>query len=1341
MNKLWRIQWRDLVLGIITILTGVLLSRSFWRHGDQELKAEYLLQAQRAAGAVDLGEFRALSGAADDQERPEYGRLKQQLMLTRRAFPESRFLYLMGQNPNGEFFFYIDSELPGSPDESPPGQSFTEATDVLRRAFSEGSAVVEGPVKDDGAVWVSALAPLLDPDDGRVIAVFGVEVEATGWNRLILGRVILPVTLSILLAVFFLASGLYLHHRSCLPARLCPGWFSVHAEFYITLALGLLITALVGWATHDNEKQSRQEAFEQLAAASTGSISTYLRDLETFRLRGLVDFYEASQFVDPQEFLTYTTALATDPRVQAWDWVPVVAAQERQQFVEKTRQDGLAGFAIWELNARERRIYAQEREVYYPILYVSPLQGNEAAVGYDLASEPFRRAALEAAASSGLTAATDPILLVQGAENQMGLVAARPVYGSGTPGDQRGFVLATLRMDDLLHSALGARPGYEPTLFVDFYQLQEGGLPLLLASNAPEAITEAHIQGQLLDHPYGDLTFSQPFFAFGKAYLMLAHPGPAFVRLYPVQEGWIALLSGMAITILLALWINAYATRQAVLEELVTERTAELRESEEQYRGLFEAESDAIFLIDNEEGRILQANQAACALYGYSRAELLVLCNTDLSAEPEQTRKTTRENEPDPNRVVAIPLRWHRRKDGTAFPVEITARLFVYKGRLVHIAAVRDISQRVEAEKTLHLQSTALNSAANAIVITDRQGTIQWANPAFTVLTGYAFEEAVGKNPRQLVKSGVHGPDFYRQMWDVILSGRAWRGEITNRRKDGELYDEEMALTPVKNGNGEITHFIAIKQDVSERKQHERELEAVAAVSAALRAASTRAEMLPIILDQLATLLNADGAALVLRDAGSGELALEAARGEFEKALRKRLGPGEGLSGAVMENGKPFVTQDISRESGEICSFAFEVVRAVACIPLIVEMESTGVLWIGRRSPIAPNEIRLMSAVADIAANAIHRETLREETIRQLERLAALRAIDQALTSNVDLRVMLKFILAQVTSQLKADAAAVLLLNPHTMELQYVEGRGFRTREIESARVRLGRGEAGRVAAEQKTMLLPDLAAEHSWRAPIILKEGFVSYFATPLVVKGQLKGVLEIFQRARFDPEPDWVNFFEMMAGQIAIAIENTQLFENLQRSNTELSLAYDATLEGWSRAMDLRDEETEGHTRRVTDLTLRLARMVGMSEEELVHVRRGALLHDIGKLGVPDSILLKPGPLDEEEWAVMRCHPQLAYDMLWPIAYLRPALDIPYCHHEKWDGTGYPRGLKGELIPLAARTFAVVDVYDALISDRPYRSAWTEEEAFATIRAGSGAHFDPEIIKIFFEMMAKQD
>jgi HD-GYP domain-containing protein (c-di-GMP phosphodiesterase class II) len=217
-------------------------------------------------------------------------------------------------------------------------------------------------------------------------------------------------------------------------------------------------------------------------------------------------------------------------------------------------------------------------------------------------------------------------------------------------------------------------------------------------------------------------------------------------------------------------------------------------------------------------------------------------------------------------------------------------------------------------------------------------------------------------------------------------------------------------------------------------------------------------------------------------------------------------------------------------------------------------------------------------------------------------------------------------------------------------------------------------------------------------------------------------------------------MQFLQTLAGQAAIAIDNAQLFEHLQRSNQEVTQAYDTTLEGWARALELRDRETEGHTRRVTDLTMQLARYMGIADDELVNIYRGVLLHDIGKMGVPDQILRKTGPLIESEWVEMRKHPEYAFNLLAPIPYLRPALDIPYCHHEHWDGSGYPRGLKGEQIPLSARIFSIVDIWDALLSDRSYRKAWPEEKVIEYVKEISGTILDPKVVSVFLNMMGKK-
>ncbi len=194
---------------------------------------------------------------------------------------------------------------------------------------------------------------------------------------------------------------------------------------------------------------------------------------------------------------------------------------------------------------------------------------------------------------------------------------------------------------------------------------------------------------------------------------------------------------------------------------------------------------------------------------------------------------------------------------------------------------------------------------------------------------------------------------------------------------------------------------------------------------------------------------------------------------------------------------------------------------------------------------------------------------------------------------------------------------------------------------------------------------------------------------------------------------------------------------YRRIAEQQTELLTAYDKTIEGWLSALDLRDKKTEEHTHRVMEATLKFARAAGFTQEELTNIQRGALLHDVGKLGIPDSILLKPATLTEEEWQVMRMHPLYAYQWLSPIAFILPALDIPYCHHEKWDGTGYPRGLKGDEIPLAARIFAIVDVWDALTSDRPYRLAWSKKEAIKYLKDQAGKHFDPQVVQEFLKTL----
>ncbi len=701
------------------------------------------------------------------------------------------------------------------------------------------------------------------------------------------------------------------------------------------------------------------------------------------------------------------------------------------------------------------------------------------------------------------------------------------------------------------------------------------------------------------------------------------------------------------------------------------------------------------------------------------------------------------------------------------------------------------------------------------------------------------------------------------------------------------------------------------------------EMSAVGQVSAALRSASTRIQMMPVILDKLLDILPADGAVIGLIQPPNGDIFLELGRGSTSNVTGYLIPAGGGISTNVIATRQPYVTSNVQENDYLFSPELLKNVRAAAAVPLIAQEHVIGVLWATRDltregllpSAFSEDDLRVLAAIGDITANAIHRASLHEQTIlhaeqlkkisqlgrllaetadldtlykqlveslydlmsdvcgvflslydpsrqlitcvsgnfdrvfldtehlqsvpfsptgedihskvivtrqpvlvdqlappdlakrlskssdparsalytplltdgkviglieiqshkfsrfqasdlelftlvantaaveiqnarliaqfeRHVQRLTTLHAIDTAISSSTDLRLSLRVALEHAIRLLGVDAASVLLLNPITLNLDFLAGNGFQTAKIGRAPVRLGEGLAGKAALQRSLVQSsdPEEIADSFSPRHFAEMEKFEAYVAAPLISKGKVSGVLELFSRLPVQVGGEWTDFLNILTDQAALAVDNARLFDGLERANIELTMAYDATIEGWSRALDLRDRETEGHTQRVTDLTISLAESMGIPQHQIPHIRRGSLLHDIGKMGVPDDILRKPGPLTEEEWKIMHQHPRLAYEMLSPVVYLRQALEIPYYHHEKWDGSGYPQRLKGEQIPLTARIFAIVDVYDALTSDRPYRSAWSKEKVLDYIRQQSGRHFDPRVAEAFMHLMGQE-
>lgn len=362
------------------------------------------------------------------------------------------------------------------------------------------------------------------------------------------------------------------------------------------------------------------------------------------------------------------------------------------------------------------------------------------------------------------------------------------------------------------------------------------------------------------------------------------------------------------------------------------------------------------------------------------------------------------------------------------------------------------------------------------------------------------------------------------------------------------------------------------------------------------------------------------------------------------------------------------------------------------------------------------------------------------ETRLHLSRLTALRNIDATITSSMDTVKKIESILTTIQESLAVDAVDLLRIDYEENTLVPMAAKGLSENFLQLQPFLKNDSVLTDMRHNNELLILtnPQKTQLPVWTKSRLAGNRWIEFYgAAPMISGERLIGVLEVFDRQPIDADEGWLEHFRSLALQATITLENDEMVQDVQRANHELVQAYEGTLIGWARALELRDKETRGHSERMMDLTMRLGRRLGMDSQELEVIARGVLLHDIGKMGVPDYILHKPGPLTDEEWVIMRQHPQYAYNLLKNIPYLGGALDVAFCHHERWDGTGYPQGLRGEEIPFSARIFSIIDVWDALTHDRPYRPAWPEEEALNYIRSQSAIQFDPRVVEAFDKML----
>ncbi len=1598
---------------LLVLLAGLILT-IFIRNETKKLIIEdFQYQSEMVASGLNPGIINNIAAAYPENNLAENQRLQQQFDLTMQVFPNYHSISLYGGLVDRNIHVLVSSEEINTADRDVNEPINPEIVTAIKNVFATGESVtVIVPFAEDHN-HVSVFSPIIDQNTGTALTVLETATILEPWFSIWSISSLFPIIITM-----FLSGGLYFFFY-------LKGRFPVRAPLLNALFAGFVciqLTAIITFHVFYTESRTHHESFQNLAAIQKRSMMLNLNFTIDTRLDYLSQFFAGSEEVNRSEFKSFTQPFTESLIVDSWRWIPVVSNEKRLELEQNIQSQDRSDFFIWQRSASGRKINAPgEQDDYYPILFIEPQQENSSLIGFDLKSDLTQWAAIAQAAKSGLRTLT----YFEESEVSHGLNMYQPIYYSAGSQNLVGFISGDFSLETLFADGEISNVNHNnDQLLLCLYQKSDGEIPLLISNEMSNCEwTPDHPVMSIFQAVFKVEPIRSPFFSGGQVFIMEYKPGQAFNAYFPYTGTITVILSGVIIAVSLSVLINSITNQRAQLKQMVEKRTSELRESEAKFRNLFHNNHTVMLLIDPKDGKIIDANPAASAYYGWSHEELLrkkmteinildetviekeiqksfkkkqkrfefqhrlangkirdvesfsgpikvqgqtllfaiihditnrkhaeeemnanqqrlrslveklqyqsnniqdfhdhavekaialtnsklgyiyfydedtqlftlnswskegmnenqiqnpvttfqlveagmwgeavrqrkaivlndfkapyslkisfpeehgalsrfliipiissgkivavvgvanktdpytetdilqvtllmdaiwniveqrrfefelvnseqklreltnatqdivflkdaqfryimvneanlkffnkpedeVLNKTDFDLMPESSAKNCRESDErtlQENRVVVTiePLA-DRIYETRKFPVPL--------GKEVGIGGfIRDITEQVQAEKITHLQSSALNAAADGMVISGVDNTIEWVNPAFCQMVGYTKEECIGQDISTLLDSDLNPKTMYEDMRGTLNREKIWHGQLLQKRKDGTHFVQEQLITPVRDEKGNVTHYIDVLRDVSEREHRERELRMVSTISAALRTAENRRQIIQNLLDALIKYFEVEGTSIQSIDYERELFITEEGRGDWKKLKGLERPLKQGLSYKVFQSQKPFLSTSLENDVPEQDAQFMENCTSLAAAPLITKKRVIGLLWIGSARKLGENDLRLLTAAANIAANALQRADLFEQTLQKVDQLDALRIIDQTINSSLDLQFTMNVIVEQAKRLLNFDAIAILKYKKDTLVFNLVSEYGFAGEGTKLHQIPINPNMITQILADPHILTEKVLQeVENDPSQEIMDREDLKSLHSAPLTINNQVKGILIVFHHQQFNANQDWLNILKTIAAQTAIAMDRDELFIGLQNANVNLVKAYDETIEGWAHTLEIRDQETEGHSRRVTDMTIALARLMGIQEEHIQDIRRGALLHDIGKMSISDSVLNKAGSLDENEWIMMREHPTIAYHLLSSIEYMKDALVIPYCHHEKWDGSGYPQGLAGDQIPLAARIFAVVDVYDALTSDRPYRKAWSVEDTLKYIREQSGKHFDPQVVSIFLE------
>ena len=831
-------------------------------------------------------------------------------------------------------------------------------------------------------------------------------------------------------------------------------------------------------------------------------------------------------------------------------------------------------------------------------------------------------------------------------------------------------------------------------------------------------------------------------------------------------------------------WNNTLARKvsnstQELKHELASRKKVEhaLRNSEARYHAMVDDQVEMVSII-NPDKKLTFVNKAYCQFAGLSKSDLIGKEFNWLITEKDRelvSDRLSRITDSSPisegqNRVI--------RGDGTVrWTNWINRGIFDENGKIIEYQSVGlDITENKLAEEELRNSEeryrSIFNTAGVALIevdlslvikkINEIKGNLSKASELYLDTYHEYLDEIIkfvklkNVNQNALDLYGISNKeelltsinktiipetekfffDLFKEFW---LENKYIQIETKSKTLDGrELFLYVVITISEEHPDRSLISIT----DISSIKQREIEMQQLARMGVDLRMTDETEVWFPKVIQSINELLNAPDAAIVIKNGSSGKMIIEPATGNAAAGMGSEL-PYRSIVGNVINSGKTFKSNDILNDKDLARQELVGNNKAFISVPLIANNQTFGALVAGRMMPFIESEINLLTTIAEMTAGNIYRGMLHQQVKKRLDHVQALQKVEHAINTITDKQIIMNLFLGQVISLFDISAGMVLELNQKINQLEFITSLGLRQKEPQTRMISLLDSFVGKSVLNRTMITINSQNKENipPFLIPMLETENINGLIAIPLISKGRIRGVLVLMDHDPIEIEPDLNELMETFTNQAGLALENISIYEDIQASNIRLTTSIEDILQTWAGSIAINKEQADGHIQNIQELTVKIARVLGIREDKINNMRMGAILHDIGESVIPDKVLHKKAALDKDEIQLVQRHPEYAKRLLEKIAYLRNYSEIPYYHHERWDGSGYPKGLKSEDIPLSARIFAVVDVWDMLNRERPYRDAWPVDKIKSYLEQQSGVLFDPQVVEALFKVLDNAD